>query len=150
MANCSSCGKKIDGRVYPDEQCQGCCLYFHRGGLVNEIPPVGEVKYDHRGYVICHICGRAYTRLGSHIRESHGMVIDEYKEKFELCGGAKTTEEKYSAKMSALAYRNKMVERLLVVGVETRIKKGETKLRKGKKTRLQETKMKRDRKRIVA
>ena len=36
-----------------------------------------EIKDDATGKVICHICGRAYTRLGSHVKESHDMTIEE-------------------------------------------------------------------------
>lgn len=134
---CSECGKKIS-RVYPGNTCQGCYRYFLNGGTINETPNPGEIKKDHRGFVVCHICGRAYKRLGSHIRESHLMNISEYKEKFGLCNNAKTTEAMYSEHMRGLAYKYKMPERLAITGVKTRIKPGDRKLRYGKKSRLQE------------
>ena len=40
--------------------------------------------------------------------------------------------------MSKLAYKNGMPERLKTTGMNTRIKKGENKMRLGKKSRLQE------------
>lgn len=136
--NCSKCGKPINGKIYPEKTCQGCYLYYLRGGTDNPLPPLGKIEYDHRGYVICHICGRAYKRLGSHIKESHGMNIAEYKAQFELCNNAKTTEANYSAHMHNLAYKYDMPKRLQITGYSTRVKKGERHLRFGKKSRLQE------------
>jgi hypothetical protein len=136
--HCSKCGKPILGKIYPDETCQACYLYYHKGGTDNPIPPKGKIAHDHRGYVVCHICGRAYKRLGSHIKESHGMTIAEYKAEFELCNNAKTTEKNYSEHMHELAYKYDMPKRLQVVGYATRVKKGQKNLRLGKKVRLQE------------
>lgn len=135
---CEKCGKAILGKVYPGGSCQGCYRYFSEGGTVNPLPNKGEIVRDSRGYVICHICGRAYKRLGSHVKESHGKTISEYKEEFGLCNNAKTTELSYSTRMKDLAYQNGMPERLIITGYKTRIKPGENKLRFGKKSRLQE------------
>lgn len=118
--------------------CQSCYNYFRKGGVINPIPDKGVIAYDHRGYVVCHICGKAYKRLGSHIKESHNMSIAEYKAKFELCNNARTTEKNYSQHMHNLAYKYDMPQRLQITGVETRVKPGEKHLRKGKKARLQE------------
>lgn len=134
---CSECGKKIT-RKYPNNTCQGCYNYFRKGGTVNPTPKHGEITRDARGFVICHICGRAYKKLGSHIRESHGITINEYKRLFELCNNSKTTETTYSQHMRDLAYHHNMPQRLQEAGRDTRIKTGDKKLRLGKKSRLQE------------
>ena len=134
--NCSKCGQHTD-RSYAG-MCQSCYRYYHDGGVDNPLPALGKIEYDYRGYVICHICGRAYKRLGSHIKERHNMSIAEYKAQFELCNNAKTTEKNYSAHMHNLAYKYDMPKRLQVVGQATRIKKGERDTRLGKKVRLQE------------
>lgn len=134
---CSSCGKTIR-KAYPGGMCEGCYNYFRKGGTVSPLPPRGVVARDHRGYVVCHICGRAYKRLGSHARESHGLTIAEYKSKFGLCGSAKTTERMYSERMKRLAYQYDMPDMLKEAGKGTRIKAGEKHLRYGKKSRLQE------------
>ena len=136
--NCSKCDKPISDTRYPDGMCQGCYNYYRKGGGDNPLPKLGKIERDYRGYVICHICGRAYKRLGSHIKESHGMTIAEYKAKFELCNNAKTTEANYSEHMHNLAYKYDMPKRLQVVGQATRIKKGEKDKRLGKRVRLQE------------
>lgn len=123
MNSCKECGKVIESKAY-NGMCQGCYRYFRNGGTVNPLPEHGRIRYDITGKVICHICGRAYTRLGSHIKESHSMTTEEYKEKFELCKRVKTTESHYSQVMRNHAMNNKMNERLLRVGKNTRIKKG--------------------------
>ena len=133
---CYKCGKHID-RSYAG-MCQGCYHYYHKGGVDNPLPALGKIEKDYRGYVICHICGRAYKRLGSHIKESHNMSIAEYKKQFELCNNARTTEINYSKHMHNLAYKYDMPNRLQITGVTTRIKKGDKHLRLGKKVRLQE------------
>ena len=143
---CSECGKIIKGVPY-GTLCQGCYHYFKNGGTRNPLPLKGEIKKDERGYVICHICGRAYKRLGSHIKESHNMTIAEYKELFGLCRRSRTTEDNYSTHMHDNAIRHDMPERLLKTGYGTRIKKGQTDMRKGKEVRLQEILDKRSRKR---
>ena len=139
MSNfCSECGKPIADKVYPNNTCQACYNYFHKGGTVSPLPAKGTIAHDHRGFVVCHICGRAYKRLGSHVKESHGMTTAEYKEAFGLCNNARTTESTYSSRMRALAYRYEMPQRLQETGKGTRIKVGEKHLRYGKKSRLQE------------
>jgi len=46
------------------------------------LPVVGELRYD--GYKIqCHICGKWYRGLATHIRV-HGLTADEYREEFSL------------------------------------------------------------------
>ena len=134
--NCSKCGKHLTQSY--SGMCQGCYRYYRDGGTDNPLPKLGKVEYDSRGCVICHICGRAYKRLGSHIKESHNMSIAEYKAKFELCNNAKTTERNYSEHMYELAYKHGMPKRLQETGKATRIKKGERDKRAGKKVRLQE------------
>ena len=136
--HCSKCGKLIADKIYPNKTCQSCYHYYHKGGVDNPLPPKGKIEYDHRGYVVCHICGRAYKRLGSHIKESHKMSIAEYKAEFELCNNAKTTESNYSKHMHDLAYKYEMPKQLQITGQATRIKKGERDKRLGKKVRLQE------------
>ena len=136
--HCTKCGKPIPTKIYPEGTCQACYLYYHKGGVDNPLPPKGKIAYDHRGYVVCHICGRAYKRLGSHIKESHGMSIAEYKAEFELCNNSKTTEKNYSEHMHNLAYKYNMPKRLQIAGQATRIKKGQRDMRLGKKVRLQE------------
>lgn len=140
MYICSSCGKTCySDKILPNRLCEGCYNYFRKGGTISPLPPHGTIAHDHRGYVICHICGRAYVRLGSHVKESHGMSISEYKEKFGLCENSRTTEYSYSQTMSDYAIQNGMDKQLAEVGRDTKIRKGERDKRLGKKIRLQES-----------
>ena len=141
---CKKCGKHID-RSYSG-MCQACYNYFRKGGVIHALPDKGRIEYDNSGKVICHICGRAYTRLGSHVREFHDMTIEEYKIEFGLCKRAKTTESGYSKTMSHYAKVNGMDQQLLKVGAKTRIKVGENDKRKDKPVCLQERLDKRARK----
>jgi hypothetical protein len=145
MLYCKECGKPIESNRMKG-MCQTCYNYFRNGGVVNPIPAHGKIEHDKNGKIICHICGRAYTRLGSHVREFHNMTIEEYKEQFGLCKRAKTTEQNYSNKMSAHAKNNNMDKQLIEAGKNTRIKKGDTTKRKNKEVRLQERLDKRNRK----
>lgn len=142
---CSDCGKAITGRVYSNNTCQACYNYFSKGGTVSPLPAKGIIAHDYRGCVICHICGRAYKKLGSHVRESHNMTASEYKETFGLCSNAQITESTYSSRMKDFAYKYRTPQRLQEVGKGTRIKSGEKGLRYGKKSRLQECLDKRNR-----
>lgn len=141
---CLSCNKELT-RVYPDGLCSVCYKYFRDGGTVNPLPDAGTIAYDERGYVVCHICGKAYRRLGTHVVQAHDMTIKAYKERFGLCNNAKTTESNYSRMMRDYAYQHNMPEQLRIAGANTRIKPGETHLRLGKPTRLQENLVKRAR-----
>lgn len=136
MGKCKACEKETK-RMFPGGLCQGCYNYFRKGGTQNTPPPKGVIARDSRGYVICHICGRAYKRLGSHLKESHDMTIAEYKYTFGLCVSAKTTHEEYSAHMKSLALKHNMDKRLTQAGYKTRLKPGD-KLRLGIPVRLQE------------
>jgi hypothetical protein len=138
MKYCKSCNKDITRDNRYGGYCQSCYNYFRNGGTVNPLPQKGTIAKDDRGYIVCHICGKAYKRLGSHIKESHNMTIAEYKKEFELCSNAKTTEDSYSQYMHNLAYKYNMPEMLKEAGKATRIKKGERNKRLGKKVRLQE------------
>lgn len=102
------------------------------------MPEPGIIGYDNRGYVVCHICGKAYRRLGTHVAQAHDMTIKAYKERFGLCNNAKTTERTYSQRMHDYAYQYNMPEQLRITGADTRIKPGENHLRLGKPVRLQE------------
>ena len=142
---CRDCGQDISHCNRYGGLCQSCWVYYRKGGEVHTLPPEGVIVRDSRGYVICHICGKAYKRLGSHAKEKHSMSIAGYKEKFGLCNNAKTTESNYSAHMSKLAYKYDMDKQVSEKGKHTRFKKGQRDMRLGKTVRLQERINKRNR-----
>lgn len=135
---CTSCNRDFDRKQLVDGLCPTCLKYFNDGGEINPLPEPGTIGYDNRGYVVCHICGKAYRRLGTHVAQAHDMTIKAYKERFGLCNSAKTTEANYSRMMRDYAYQYNMPEQLRITGANTRIKPGENHLRLGKPVRLQE------------
>lgn len=42
----------------------------------------GVIKYNEKGMPICEICGKAYRRVISHVRQKHEMNEREYKKMF--------------------------------------------------------------------
>lgn len=51
---------------------------------IHPLPPVGEIHYDDEGRPICHICGKAFNKLMTHVYYKHGMTALEYKKEFGL------------------------------------------------------------------
>ena len=62
---CESCGEIYRGKTL-GRLCQSCQVYFNDGGVVHPLPEKGVIALDEKGYVICHICGKAYKKLGGH------------------------------------------------------------------------------------
>lgn len=138
MKKCKECGEIIRGQSYNGELCQSCYVYFKNGGTKNEIPEKGVIAKDSRGFIVCHICGKAFGKLGAHIVNKHKMTTNSYKEEFGLNASSQLTSDEYHDYMRELAYAYDMPNQLIRVGVNTRINSNR-KLRKGKPTRLQES-----------
>lgn len=79
---CTACNKPASPRHAG--KCQNCWTYFRRGGRVHPLPPNGTIHYDENGDPICHICGRSYHKLMSHVWQVHGVHAHEYKKEFGL------------------------------------------------------------------
>lgn len=137
MKKCKECGEIIRSKSYSGGLCQSCYVYFGNGGTKNEIPEKGVIAKDSRGFVVCHICGRAYGKLGAHIVNKHKMTADSYREMFGLNARSQLTSDEYHDYMGKLAYAYDMPNQLRRVGRNTRINSNR-KLRKGKPIRLQE------------
>ena len=107
---CENCGKQkpitrareqFNNKIL----CDSCFVSFKK--YPDEyIPPKGEIHYNSEGKVICHICGRAFNKLGYHISQCHDMSIDEYKEEFGLNRRAKITSEALSKVFKDLSSNN--------------------------------------------
>ena len=103
------------------------------------LPKKGEILYQD-GKPVCHICGKSFHRLMSHVRQKHGISALEYKKMFGLNIGKGIISEE-SAKKSRNAVHNhpEIIEHLTTNGVKTRFKKG-SKGRTIDKVSLQELK----------
>lgn len=62
-----------------------CYRYCIRdGGNIYPLPARGKIEYDESGKMICHICGRSFDKLSSHVKSCHGMTMKKYKSTFRL------------------------------------------------------------------
>lgn len=127
LGTCLSCGsyeKSYAG------YCQKCYTYFHTKGFkefpskYGKVCKVEDVNSKQYGMIICHICGKAFTKLQSHIYYVHNLSKPEYCKQFGLDNKALLTESTYNKKMSDLAYKYNMDEQVKKVGEKTRFKKG--------------------------
>jgi hypothetical protein len=69
-----------------------------------DLPPAGALVADEDGArVQCHLCGRFYAGLSLHVRNTHGLSGDEYRERYGLARGQSLYAPAYQAKMRAAA-----------------------------------------------
>lgn len=126
---CKSCGKT--SKSYAG-YCQQCYNYFIVKNFktykdktrYGEIAYVDDKNSKQHSMPICHICGKAYTKLQQHIYYAHNMSKKEYCDKFGLDHNVLLTSNDYHQKMSELAYKYDMDEQLRKAGKNTRFKKG--------------------------
>jgi len=88
----------------------------------------GRIFYDFEGKPICHICGRAFHRLLSHVRQKHNLTAKEYKKKFGLNigNGIISNISKSKSQIAVFNNYNKVVEKNLIKnGKKTRFKIGD-------------------------
>ena len=90
-------------------------------------PHYGEIIKTPDGKIVCHICGNAYTKLGSHVFQKHNMTSREYKEMFglEVGRGLITEEHRQHLKSQVMRNYDKVVaDNLIKGGAGTRYKVG--------------------------
>ena len=122
VKECQFCGgiNKTTGKY-----CNTCYSYLrrHPEGRYS-LPPKGVVYYAPNGDVICHICGEAQRKLGSHIAYRHHMSQNEYRDMFELYHNTRLSNYEYINNMSQInnKHKDKVVkENLIKCGINTRI-----------------------------
>ncbi len=87
----------------------------------------GKVEYDINGNPICEICGKAYSRVLSHVRQVHDLSAKDYKLKFGLdlnkgiC--SKKSADK-TRKQTMSNYESVIKNNLLIKGKKTQFKVG--------------------------
>jgi len=87
-----------------------------------KLPEKGEISYVD-GKPACHICGKSFHRLMSHVRQKHNMTALEYKKKFGLNTGRGITSNESSQKSREAVYSNPdIIEALTENGKKTRFK----------------------------
>lgn len=103
---CPDCGRIVT-KLYGG-LCQSCYNYYRLGGKVHELPPVGEVV-KFRGKPVCHICGKAYSKLMAHVQQIHGMNEIDYKLEYGLSSTKGITSKAYAKKMRKNARMNRKI-----------------------------------------
>ena len=122
VKECQFCGgvNKTTGKY-----CNTCYGYLrkHPEGRY-PLPPKGMVHYAPNGDTICHICGEAQRKLGSHIARRHHISQNEYRDMFGLYHNTRLSNYEYIENMSQINNRHKdkvVKENLIKCGVNTRI-----------------------------
>lgn len=99
--------------------CQKCYMYLkrHPEGLY-KLPPKGVVAYATNGDTICHICGKAYSKLGNHIYQCHHLTQKQYRDKFGLYHNQRLSNKEYQQLMRGYVdkYYKQVVKKNLIKG----------------------------------
>lgn len=66
---------------------------------------LGVVSYDTERRMQCHICGKFYTHVGSHLK-GHRVRPDEYRAMFELNHTQPLASDEYCQSRKPIALRN--------------------------------------------
>lgn len=109
--------------------CQSCYIYLKNGGVIHPLPEPGTIVSDEEGKIVCHICGQAHDKLGSHIVNKHKMLTKEYKDYFDLPQNVSLASEQHRIKMREYnrIYRDQVVyDNLINKGSNTRFQQGVT------------------------
>lgn len=129
MKECKFCKKLVKRPSYG--YCVSCYQYFimHKydtwyPSQYGELARVNKEDSNQYGMPICHICGKAFTKLQQHIWYSHEMTKEEYCDLYGLDKSINMTTTEYNKKMSDYAYKYKMDEQLKLAGKDTRFKSG--------------------------
>ncbi len=97
------------------------CEYEHKD--------FGHIKYDKEGKPVCHICGKSFHKLMSHVRQIHGLSAREYKVMYGLNVGKGILSENSRAKCQRAVkkhYNVVVTSNLIDQGEKTQFKKGST------------------------
>lgn len=101
----------------------------YRGGSMceelkcTEHPHYGELIYNAQGLLVCHICGRAFKKLGAHIWNSHHILTRTYCEMYglDLGKGLCSEEHRELLRENVMKHYDEVVGKNLIQGgVETR------------------------------
>ena len=128
MMKCIECGStnKVYTKQFGVPLCPNCTRMWKEHPQ-HDLPDKGELKYDELGRPICHICGRAFNKLLTHVKQRHKMTPEEYKETFGLENGKGIVSDKFRevARQNVLDnYDVVVTENLMNKGTKTRFKSG--------------------------
>lgn len=124
---CEKCGAKANKIV--KGMCSKC--YQREKNIESlptyQLPKKGEIGYTSDGRIICHLCGKAFTRLLTHVRQYHNMNEKEYKKEFGLIlyKGIISEKSRDKSRKAVLDnYEKVVLDNLVTKGESTRFKVG--------------------------
>ena len=124
---CEKCGVKANRIVRG--MCSKC--YQREKNIESlptyQLPQKGEVVYTSEGKIVCHICGKAFTRLLTHVRQYHGISEKDYKKEYGLIlykGIISESSREKSRKAVFNNYDKVVLDNLVKNGKNTRFKDG--------------------------
>lgn len=130
MNKCKFC-RKEQTKPLSKGYCVSCYQYFILHNFdtwypsqYGELARVVDINSNQYDMPICHICGRAYTKLQQHIWYTHNMTKNEYCDMFGLDRSINMTTKEYNKKMSDYAYKYDMDKQLIRCGEKTRFNAG--------------------------
>lgn len=126
---CEECGSEYKVSYSEEFGLNMCnsCLKLNIEHPINSLPKKGEILYDSQNRPICHICGRAYNKLMSHVRLTHGISARDYKKMFGLSLKRGIVSPETAEVLRAHVRKNYELvvsDNLLKGGSETRFEKG--------------------------
>lgn len=129
MKKCKFCHKPV--KRPSKGYCVSCYQYFILYSCISWVPSnYGElnrvdIKEDKQyEWPICHICGKAFTKLQQHIWYAHNLTKNEYCDLFGLDRSINMTSPVYNKKMHDYAIKYNMDKQLEETGRNTRFKSG--------------------------
>lgn len=90
-------------------------------------PDYGKVIKSTDGRIVCHICGKAYRKLGGHVVQKHGITSYQYKIMFGLETSHGLISDEHKQHLADCVMRNYercVVQNLVKKGSKTRFAKG--------------------------
>lgn len=123
--HCKVCGEALKPyEKHMQGMCQPCYKYFKVDKKkVYPLPPLGEMTHAENGDIICPLCGRAFAKLGAHIKYFHKLDPVEVYIKVGWDRTPHATSKKYQDKMRGYI-REDITLQLIENGKGTRFKKG--------------------------
>ena len=124
VKTCGLCGNSYTSGGY---YCVTCYEYLrkHPEGIYPQ-PNIGEILYAPNGDPVCHICRRAYRKLGNHIQFFHHISQEDYRETYGLHHSTQLSNEDYIKTMrdyNKQYYDLVVGENLIEGGRSTRLKR---------------------------
>jgi len=105
--------------------CQSCYIYFiTENKTTHPLPEYGKQTFAPNGDCICPFCGKAFRKLGGHLRYAHGMTAKEAYEKAGWDHEPHASNKDYRNTMRKRLWTKCVVDNLLKKGKTTRFTKG--------------------------